>query len=1104
MAPKKSKPAASASQHPSAVQRPTKSSGRKREHSDTSSVSDMPESIHQSASDAGSSNAPVKRRRKAKTTANRDAEVIMEEDEMNDVPTMGAHAVEAPTTGGASADDHIVGAVEDDVETSVTHNKSPHVHFGADQESNDRSTATHSTPFHKMSVKRRFTLSPNPAGDSKRYRTTTHRTSLPPNLSQEDSDPVTIVQEIEFAPLRAVLDERIRRRLRHGHSNQQQDAVEEEGIGETDYQQIRWKEERIRELVNELDSHRQAGLDGSLDTPPQMIKDKQQELAELRHEVAESKVGHYFGDVKDDSMMVLSSQGETVYPQLRDPATPTAVNSRATDKTQFGTLAVTDSTHLTAATSSKHWDAERRRYEESILALSQEANDAKTKLQILEIELSSLGPSDEGLSGTAVVQTIRASFDRIREALHLVLPDSVSPGASHEEVLDRLLTSVTDFASRLRVQDTELEEQSDLVFELRAQIDGLLERLAASEIRQARLETQWKELDEGWDAKEREIGILREELDAADNEGIDLQQEYDITHEKLRVSLEETGNLQQSVHRLRNSLQDYREQEENLTKLITRMETEHSDSIAKMNQEREQTVREVEDRLDAETSLRHEKEKQADERQNAVTELETRLEELTIERDALFEQLESSKASLNAALDGLEQAESAAQQKDIQVDDLEARVTVLEEELETLNATLVDLRSLNDAERNQREAAEAELDERDATIDGLNDKLHHMGIEANSLRQKMFEVQQQNAVKVTELEQAASERDEQYQADIAREVERRDAAEDAFRTRDTTILELQTSLESVEHQMQFVLEERNTRVAELEAKVDHQNSEIARLREDLNTTENLLQTETVENQDRRGELEASIAALKDTVTDYEITITDLQRAAAGEVASHNSEMDDRNAAIAELNHNVAILQGRILDLETEKTGLERRVESEAEQMLQLQADKEDELEELKEVIRDKQTKILVVEEKAKEADQRWQDLLDERNHEIETLRVSNDTRVQVIVELNRKFDDMKARFINYVHSSQGRMRNARDAAATAEHTIRGEQDALSEDGRNELVALERLGEEIVVGKSTVTVHEHVTKKTRGRPKKRNYDSGLGVASDDVDRETIPA
>lgn len=90
-----------------------------------------------------------------------------------------------------------------------------HVHFGSDTENLDPHdpTATNITPYPraKMTIKRR-TISPNAGSDAKRIKTA--RTSLPAVLSQDqDHDPVKIVSEWKFAPLRAVVGERIRRLL---------------------------------------------------------------------------------------------------------------------------------------------------------------------------------------------------------------------------------------------------------------------------------------------------------------------------------------------------------------------------------------------------------------------------------------------------------------------------------------------------------------------------------------------------------------------------------------------------------------------------------------------------------------------------------------------------------------------------------------------------------------------------------------------------------------------------------------------------------------------------------------------------------------------------
>ena len=128
-------------------------------------------------------------------------------------PTLETVNEVEPAVAGASND------VEMDEE--VTHTESRHVHFGSDDVS-EKTTATHKTPHTKMAIKRRTTESPTngAAVGSKRYRTITHRTSLPANLSEEHEEPIHVVQEHRFVSLREALDERIKRYSRRSKTGE--------------------------------------------------------------------------------------------------------------------------------------------------------------------------------------------------------------------------------------------------------------------------------------------------------------------------------------------------------------------------------------------------------------------------------------------------------------------------------------------------------------------------------------------------------------------------------------------------------------------------------------------------------------------------------------------------------------------------------------------------------------------------------------------------------------------------------------------------------------------------------------------------------------------
>jgi chromosome segregation ATPase len=1033
----------------------------------------------------------------------------------------GPQAVVYPALEPVSELEPTMAGAANDVEMDeVTHTQSRHVHFGSDDIS-EKTTATHKTPHTKMAIKRRTTESPSngAASSPKRYRTITHRTSLPATLSEEHEEPIHVVQEHRFVSLREALDERIKRYSRRGKTGEV--SVELDDLNTTSYSQKELeklrtetaeKEKRINELVLELESQRLLGIDANYDSKVEQDKLRavEVELEVLRKQILLNRARGHLDDHPDDHMMVIESQQETAYPRLpRELRAPSTPNKRSTLSTE---LRPSGSELILATPGHRQWEEERRRFQDSILVLSREANEATTNLQILSIELKSLGFSvGDDVDDLTIVQSIRDSFEHIRERLDLVLPGTVPEGASNAEILDLLMANVKEFADLLRIRDREMQEQISLSTDLRIQIDKLLDHLATSEIRIQTLKQRWRELDEGSERKERELEDLEAEIETAEEENKALQDALKASVQRERTLEKENTNLQQSIQRLTVSLQNYRDEETRLQNIITKMEETHAAVIIKMNTERDVIVLDMQTRLDAEALLRDEAERESGSRHALIMGLEGRILALETERDALHIEFQKAQADLMAEQLVRESAETEAAQKDADVAGLETRVNALETELDNLTIELDELRALNEAERRQREAAETELDDRNAEVEDLNNKLHERGTEANNLRQKLFEVQQLNTITIQDLEKDAAKRDAQYQEDIAAEVERREDAEEVTRVRDAMVLDLQASLAETEKNMADLLALRDARILELENEVAEQDTTIARLQDDLRDLKSRYGLQTTEDQTRRQELEASIVSLQATIIGYENNIQTMEREALQTIDLHNSEIEDRNTAIASLNHNVVVLQGKIADLERDKAGLEDRVNAEAEAMLELSAEKEDEIDSLKATILDKQAKILVVEEKAVEADRRWQEVLDARDEELRMMHAQAETTTTTVEEISMQRDGVKQQFQAFIRRSGNVINNLQAALERARATVANEGDALKNEGNALLEELEGMDEitELVSSKKVVqqtTSHSSASKRgaSKGNKKttKRIYDSGFGVASDEFENESI--
>ena len=1038
MPPKKTRAAAnqavSASQPLPETSRPTRTSGRKRRHSDGSNASDVSSVVE--TTEVKSKKQKRGRGRPAKRQP--EEEVIVEEDEVIEEPEHAAPSWPAQSEEQAMLDSEAGAELEeDDDEIEVSQSNGKHVHFGGDlQLDDDYATATNITPHprKKMSIKRK-TLSPNAGSESKRFKTASSRTSLPPNLSQEEYDPAKIIQELRFAPLNEIL------------------------------------QERVRQLMAKKNAQRNSNVNG---------EDVDMEES---------------GD-----MLVLDSQEEVNYPRLpATPKTPLIRISKIDASGEEETLeAVTPGRRLRV-----DWERERRAFQDAILALNEIADKAKGDLQILNIELSALG--FEGEDSRIIVRSIREAFARTREDLEEQLPATIPEDASNEDILEILTANVKEFANRLRVADGELNEKSTLINNLGGQVDNLINRLAEKEVRHSTLQQQWQSMDRGNEEKAAQIVDLEEELQAMTDDRDAKEDERDEERQRADDLAKEKSDFEASIARLSESLQQYRNEEDRLTQTVNRMEEEHRNTVAAMNKERQETVEDLEDRLDKEMTARDGAEQQAGDRQAAIDELEAKVQDIETKRDSLHEQLETVSKERDDEIEANNEAQEDLKARESEVQDLEGRVSRLETELDDLNGELETLRKHNETERRQREAAETDLDDRDQTIDQINRQLHDQGKQANELRQKLFEVQQKNAEKVKQLEEEASERDEQHQADLIKETDQREAAEDLAEERAGTIQELETRLQEIEQQMRDLLSEKDTRIAELEDELTQKDNEMQDLRNDLQAAQNTYESEAQEHNERAQELEGSIAALQETIASHEQNIRALEREAANAAQDHNAQTEERDAAIAQLNARVAELESEKEHLEGEKLNLEGRVTREAEAMLEMQNEKQDEIDSLRAIIEEKQAKIVVVQEKAKAADDSWNEVLTAREEEIAELKTAAQTSETSVEALTSTNEEIQRRFREYVRRSSGVIGALQERVRELNAQAEQDGDDLVREGEQAMEDIEGLfaaASRQIVRTQTQTQTQSQTKQVRGGKKrvgaaaggkkKRVVDSGIGM------------
>ncbi|EMC94663.1 hypothetical protein BAUCODRAFT_74127 [Baudoinia panamericana UAMH 10762] len=1039
MPPKRKTQAPSASQPLPEPKQPARTSGRKRRYSDASNVSDRP-----SSSQSMTAAAPVKRRKKgrpakfAASSVEPEPEPIVEEEENEEDLEQHHQAMQF----GGDATDERMPVMETDDSIQVTHPQSKHVHFGGavrDADGEDYSTATNITPHPRktMTMSRRFTFSPSAAASmAKQFITSTlTRTSLPPAMNIDQA--ANIIKEYHYSPLHTVIEERKRRRL----------EIESE----------------LKEEKNLLANYEDDAED---EEAQQRVIALEQERDELRLELESHLASHRLH--VDEQMLVLDTQEDVGYSEMKGESASLQTNGFHGKSRENAEYDLPEITTVTGRASSSlkemtaAWDKERREFQDAILALNREANDAKAQLQIWRIEAEALGFGPDGASVEVILTSIRESMIAMREKIEAALPDTLPEGATNADIVDILVANLESFSSQLRRQHGEIRDKETVIADLSAQIDGLLEHLTNEKLRSERLQDQWQHLDREHDDKARNIKELEEELETLIAERDDLQKDLTDKVEEGRLMSEDNAQKASDLEKLRLSLDGYILEEGRLTELIRRMEIEHQDQIMKMNREREDTIAEYDGRLETEINMRSEAERLGDERQTTITELEVKIEELATERDTLRDELGAVKAERDAESEGRQQAEASLEEKNVEIEDLETRVSRLEEELDALNTQVDELRRNNETIKTQLASAETDLDERITQISVLDHKLEEQGKQANELRMKLFQVQQENETRVKNLELQMSERDDRFQTDMAAEIERREAADTLAQQRATVIIELEERIEAIELQMRADLASRDERIAALKDELVDVKTDLENEQMDHRAAESTLENEREQNTERVEELNSTILALQETRDELEGRIQELTTEAQNATELHDSEMEDRNAEIARLHATITELNGEVQDLKAEVNSLESRVEQEAANMLDLQNAKEDEIDDLKLQLKEKQEKILVVQQTAAEADAAWTEVYQAKEQELAEMTAKAVAGQEVITTLQSNLVDWKQKFREYAARNNKRISGLAAEVARLQANSQEEVEAERMDGEAVLEEIESFDFEAVV------------------------------------------
>ncbi|OCL09613.1 hypothetical protein AOQ84DRAFT_220598, partial [Glonium stellatum] len=452
------------------------------------------------------------------------------------------------------------------------------------------------------------------------------RLSLPAQLHSSQAGGDNAARELQFMPLRAILDDRMRRRLRRSHLSEEVNHIEEhkkEDVRnrlelESLRRQVREKDERVKELMLEFEIQRQMGID--INDNDDRVKQMEEELARLKKEISDHRAhGIFSGSERGDSLdvdmddddddnndLVLVAPEDINVSQEDMHATPheTGFYSSQTSMTRFtGSQLISEAATQASLPDSAH-EADIVRFEDAIASLAREAADAKAALQILSIELQGLGFADPEAGCDVILQSIRTSFREARAQLEYLLPGDTPTNLENSALLAALTAHIKGLMAELKDKTGLVEQHNQMEKVLQTQNTGLLNKLAEVDARKSALEQQWHVLDVTSEERQRTIIELEDEL-AAMHAAMD-GRDKDITEMDARIdALEDDAQTQTlSIARLQAALDSYRAEVTKLESLVATLEADHQAQIAQIERDYGNQIAELEARLAAERDAR--------------------------------------------------------------------------------------------------------------------------------------------------------------------------------------------------------------------------------------------------------------------------------------------------------------------------------------------------------------------------------------------------------------------------------------------------------------------------------------------------------------------
>jgi chromosome segregation ATPase len=966
------------------------------------------------------------------------------------------------------------------------------------------------------------------ASRSRFINTRRSRMSMPAQLHIERVDEVdeTNGNRVQFAPLTQVLDGRARRRLRRSHLSQEVNDFEDHQKKDKKMflelrRQLKAQDDKIKDLEYRLEARRL----GEIDLEDADADDLQVELDEARQQIDELRASSLYNgndnepvDISDDEDgLVMVNPDELNMSQDLDmePVPAGEYSSRVMEISSqmtlesLPTLSQLNRDSLTEGEDiimDKIEDEAVERYERELKQMSKALGESQGALRLITIELQNLRFIEAGASSREILIELRHGFEDIRAEIEKFFPGT-TVGLTNQQLLQKVPELFSGIFFELKQKLTLLSSSQKTEVLLRRQYEGVLDLLGESEERVKQLESDVFTLDKANEDKARVILDL-EERNAALTTLSD-EQERQLAQQDTQIAdlQAENEDKDTSLARLRDALEKYRVDLETATITAAELETNHRDTIARMEQEYTERIQALETELGIEQDGRDaaeadvkQKDTYIEQLEDSITRMETDVDNITTDMTTLRERLAAQTAA----------RESAEGERDEQIQQVYQHANTIE----NLNDTITDLRdqlaetrdNLN-SERAQREKTEADLDEANDKIEDLNARLHDTGLQANELRLKLFQLQQEKENALSELQEEAEERELDLTNQLTAESQLRQTRESTIVLLEQQIVGLESDIATLESNLSDMTEardqleqDRDVQVADLATQLNDLKNKYAALENSTNSTITSLQANITDLNNQIQRQQAEINDLFDQVTEKERIYLEDTTALKGKIDSLEDEL--------------AVQKGENEGYRKENLSLSRRVEAEANELLNIVGAHATEVDSLNTVIKTQEATIRSLQDSSAKRSTEYEEMIEERTTELTEMRLLGDARLETIVLLEAQIEEMKERF----RLAEEDTRATIDALTISQRQLQEQNERLADDlKRRNQDALQAIQEmklkrievktqgadlhRVVNGKvSKVSEKVKIGKKGKKKSTKRQWDSGFGVDENVEDEE----